>query len=267
MPGEAFAQSDHTFAVCAYGESPYLRECVESLVGQSLKTRIILCTSTPNQGIENVAGEFNIPIFLSGQKPGIASDWNFAIKSAETPLVTIAHQDDIYCESYAEHMLQAMQRANHPLIFFTNYGELRGENRVDNNRLLNIKRKLLKPLENPKNSGSIKKRRHALSRGSAICCPSVTMAVDNLPSPIFRQGMKSNLDWEAWEIVSRLEGEFLYDPDILMYHRIHADSETSMLIRNNTRTVEDLEMLKRFWPAPVAYILNLVYARGQKSNA
>ena len=51
-----------------------------------------------------------------------------------------------------------------------------------------------------------------------------------------------------------------------MHHRIHEESETSNLIRDNTRTKEDLAMLMRFWPAPVARLINVVYARGQRSN-
>ena len=38
----------HTFAVCAYGESPYLEECVQSLLAQKVRTRILIATSTPN---------------------------------------------------------------------------------------------------------------------------------------------------------------------------------------------------------------------------
>ncbi len=43
-----FSAKDHTFAICAYGESPFLRECIESLLGQTIKTRIIMASSTDN---------------------------------------------------------------------------------------------------------------------------------------------------------------------------------------------------------------------------
>ena len=51
-----------------------------------------------------------------------------------------------------------------------------------------------------------------------------------------------------------------------MYHRIHEGSETSALIKDNTRTAEDREMLRRFWPAPIAWALNLAHGLGRKSN-
>lgn len=261
-----FTAQDHTFALCAYGEGPYLRECIASLKAQSVASRIILCTSTPNEWIEDAAQEAGIELFVSGEAPGIAHDWNYALSCADTPLVTIAHQDDVYCAPYVEAMLEAMNDAERPLLFFTNYGELRDGERVDDNRLLAVKRKLLRPLEDRANRADVRVRRRVLSLGSAICCPSVTMAVDVLPRPVFQDGMKSNLDWEAWERISHLSGEFLYDPRILMYHRIHEGSETSALIKDNTRTAEDREMLRRFWPAPIAWALNLAHGLGRKSN-
>ena len=42
----------HTFAICAYGDSPYLEECMASLACQRQKSEIICCTSTPNPQIE-----------------------------------------------------------------------------------------------------------------------------------------------------------------------------------------------------------------------
>lgn len=262
-----FQPSDHTFAVCAYGESPYLEECLASLEAQTMETTVFIATSTPNELIEGVAARHNVPLYVSGQKPGIGSDWNHALSRATTPLVTIAHQDDTYAPGYAEHALAGMNRAEDPLIFFTNYGELRDGVEVDDNRLLSIKRQLLRPLT--KRGGAsreLKVKRRILSFGSSICCPSVTLNLPALPNPPFVSQMKSNLDWEAWERFSRLEGSFVYDEQVLMHHRIHEGSETSALIKDNTRTAEDLAMLEKFWPAPVARLINLVYAKGQASN-
>lgn len=39
----------HTFAVCAYRESPFLEDCVRSLVRQTVKSRILIATSTPTK--------------------------------------------------------------------------------------------------------------------------------------------------------------------------------------------------------------------------
>ena len=258
--------SDHTFVVCAYGESPYLESCVQSLLAQTVRTNIIMATSTPNKLIERVAAAYQIPLHVSGNKPGICSDWNYAVSCASTPLVTIAHQDDTYEPAYAATALQMMGAVERPLIFFTNYGELRDGQVVDDNRLLRIKRLLLRPIARRGSTSSKRIKRRIISIGSAICCPSVTLNMAVLPSPPFVSTMKSNLDWETWERFSHLDGAFVYSTKILMHHRIHEGSETSNLIKDNTRTVEDLAMLEKFWPKPIARLLNMVYSSGQKSN-
>jgi hypothetical protein len=78
--------------------------------------------------------------------------------------------------------------------------------------------------------------------------------------------MKSNLDWDTWESLSKLEGEFYYSSQLLMYHRIHEESTTSALIKDDTRSHEDREMFDRFWPRPVAALIERAYSRGEKSN-
>ena len=45
----------HTFAVCAYKESPYLENCLKSLKNQTVKSSIIMTTSTPNVFIKSLA--------------------------------------------------------------------------------------------------------------------------------------------------------------------------------------------------------------------
>ena len=261
-----FSKTDHTFAVCAYGDSPYLEECLESLSSQSVFTRVLISTSTPNSHIEQLAEKYGYPLFINEGEPGIAHDWNCAIGHCETPLVTIAHQDDVYLPKYAETMLSMINEEARPLIFFTDYGELRGKAPCDDSRLLRVKRRLLRQLENPKKRTKRTARRRALSLGSAICCPSVTLCRSSLPNPVFLDNMKSNLDWEAWERFSKLDGAFVYAPEILVRHRIHEGSETTALIRDDTRTKEDLYMLKKFWPAPIAIFINLAYSGSQKSN-
>ena len=262
----AYSASDHTFVVCAYKNSPYLHECVDSVVNQLKPTNVLIATSTPNEGIRQIAQEYGIECFVREGTSNIADDWNFAISCASTPLVTIAHQDDTYDKSYSTHMLDGINSVNAPLLYFTNYGELRDGAVVDSNNLLKIKRKMLWPLHDGAHARSRFIRRTILSFGSAICCPSVTMVRPALSDPLFSRDYKCDLDWDAWERASRLEGSFFYDTNILMHHRIHGESETSALIQDSTRTQEDLKMFMRFWPAPVARIINSVYIKSQKSN-
>ena len=261
-----YTAKDHTFVVCAYKESPYLEKCIHSLQKQTTLSNIIISTSTPCEHISAIADKYNLPLIISEWPTGIANDWNYAYTHVSTPLVTIAHQDDIYLPDYLTTILDAVNKADSPLIAFTGYGELRGKKAVYSNQLLNIKKLLLFPLQFKPLQKSKFIRRRCLSLGSCICCPSVTFIKENLPEKPFKSELKSNLDWQAWEEISRLDGQFVYCKKPLMLHRIHEESETSRIIGDNKRGSEDYYMFKRFWPTPIAKLINKVYSSGEKSN-
>ncbi|OUO95556.1 glycosyl transferase family 2 [Gordonibacter sp. An232A] len=261
-----FKPTDHAFVICAYGESPFLEECITSLKAQTRKATVLLATSTPNPHIKALCERYAIPCIPGKPGGGIAADWNHALSVAKTPLITIAHQDDTYEPAYLEEMLEMANGSQNPLLYFTNYGELRNGKRVDENRLLRIKRTMLSPLKKQRNRPSVFIRRRILSLGSPICCPSVTLIASRIRMPLFKSEFKSNLDWQTWAELAREQGEFLYNPHILMHHRIHEGSETTRIIEDEGREGEDLRMLQQFWPAPLAKLINKVYAKGQKSN-
>lgn len=256
----------HTFVICAYGESPFLEECIQSLKKQTVKTGIKMITSTPNLHIQNLSEKYQIPLYVNEGEKGLAGDWNFALRQADTLLVTLAHQDDLYMPKYAETILKAYQKKKNPIILFTDYAELRGNQTVNKNRLLFVKRMLLFPLRCELLQTSRFIRRRILSMGSPICCPSVTLIKARITEPLFRNNMKSNIDWQAWEELSREEGEFCYLAQPLMKHRIHAGSTTSEVLKNSTRRQEDIYMYRKFWPKPIAEFIELFYSRNEKSN-
>lgn len=256
----------HTFAICAYKESAYLEACIKSLKRQTVKSDILMVTSTPNDFIRELAEKYNIPLFINEGESGIVQDWNFAYEQVKTPYLTIAHQDDLYFSDYARSVIMMMEQAKHPLIYFSNYAEIRNGKKVIKNKLLQIKRILLSPLRIRCLQSSRFVRRRILSLGSPICCPSVAFAKDNLPKPVFKVGFRSDEDWEAWEMISRLKGSFLYDPKVQMGHRIHRESETSLILNDNARSSEDYIMFHKFWPKPIVPILVKLYSTSEKSN-
>ena len=261
-----FCPTDHTFVLCAYKESPFLEECLQSLLAQTIRTNVLIATSTPCDATRELAKRYSVKLHVRDGTPGIADDWNYAVSCAGTSLVTIAHQDDTYEPEYAARLLSAANKVDNLLIFFTNYGELRSGKNVDDNQLLRVKRMLLSLIKDGKHSSSCWLRRRVLSVGSPVCCPSVTLNMANLPTVPFETTFKCDLDWDAWERYSKLDGDFYYDSKVLMYHRIHEESETTALIKDDTRTMEDFSMLCRFWPRPVARLVNLLYGKSQASN-
>ncbi|MBR4577852.1 MAG: glycosyltransferase family 2 protein [Clostridia bacterium] len=262
-----YTPKDHTFAICAYGESRYLEECIASLEAQTVKTRMIMSTSTPSDFLRKVSEAHGIPLVVNTGKKGIGPDWNYAYNHAETPLVTIAHQDDIYEPEYAARMLEDLNASRNPILWFSGYRELRGSEKVANNKNLRIKRLMLWPLRGRLLRGNRFVRRRILSLGSPICCPAVTYVKERCGAEnIFSTEMKVSLDWDQWEIQSRKKGAFVYRAEPLMCHRVHEESETTKLIASNTRGEEDLQMFRRFWPEPIAKRLGKAYAASEKSN-
>ncbi len=258
---------DHTFVLCCYGESPYVEECINSLKAQTIQTNVLIATSTPSEMINHLGKKYDIPVRVNQQSMGIGSDWNFAYQCAETALVTITHQDDIYEPEYSEYVLNDLNRAKDPIIWFSDYYELRNGCKIYNTKNLRIKRLMLHPLRWAAFQNSRFVRRRILSLGSPICCPSVTYVKDKCgEGPIFSTEMKVSLDWDQWEKQSKKIGAFVYSPKLLMTHRIHEASATTALIASNTRSYEDLVMYQRFWPRPIAQWLENRYANSEKSN-
>lgn len=259
-----FTEKDHTWLVCAYKESPYLEECIQSVLNQTVKSRIQIATSTPCDYISAVAKKYGLPVYINTGKAGICGDWNFALSTGETELLTIAHQDDIYEPGYTGEMLRRINRAENPILYFTNYGELRNGEKITADRLLKVKRMLMVPTR--AFPGLKTARRASLAFGNAICCPSVTYLKSVIGNEPFGDRFKSNLDWELSEKLSKEKGQFVYCPEIQMYHRIHGESTTTEIIGDNLRTIEDYEMMRKFWPEWIAKRLNRKYAAAEKSN-
>ena len=55
----------HTFVVLAYKESRFLEECIKSVLDQSIKSEVVIATSTPNQFISEMAEKYNLQIFVN----------------------------------------------------------------------------------------------------------------------------------------------------------------------------------------------------------
>lgn len=261
-----YNNNDHTFVLCAYKESDYLGECIVSLLNQTVKSNIVISTSTPNDFIENLAIKYGLSVIVNFGEKGIGGDWNFGYDSVKSELVTIAHQDDIYEPEYTEQMLQFLNKSKNPIMYFCGYGELRNGKKIYDNKLLKIKKFMLSPLSIRAFWGSKFIRRRVLSLGCPICCPSVTMVKERFGSTPFTNDFLSDVDWQQWEIQSRKKGSFVYNQKPLMCHRIHQESATSEIIGDNKRTEEDYKMYLKFWPSFIAKMLIKFYKTSQNSN-
>lgn len=259
--------SNHTFVVLAYKESEYLEECIKSVLNQSVKTNVVIATSTPNEYITMLAKKYNLDIIVNDNSKGIGYDFDFAINCANSKLVTVSHQDDIYDYKYAEYILEYYNKYKDATIIFPNYYEIKNGQKITNSVNLKIKRFLLLSLLINKINKYKFIKRNSLRFGTAIGCPSVTFVKDNVPSKIFQCEMKCDIDWFGWEKLSKQKGRFVYIPKYLMGHRIHCDSTTTEIIQNNVRVKEDYQMFLKFWPKSIAKILTFFYKNSEKNNS
>ena len=55
-------KENHIFVVLAYKESKKLEDCIKSVLNQSLKTNVVVATSTPNKYIKKIADKYNLEV-------------------------------------------------------------------------------------------------------------------------------------------------------------------------------------------------------------
>ena len=258
----------HTYVVLAYKQSKYLEECIKSVLNQKFPSKVIIATSTPNKYIEDIACKYDLDIIINPNPgKGIGYDFDFAISCGKTELVTVAHQDDIYDFNYSDEIVNAYKQNRDSLIIFSDYYEIRNDNKIYTNKNLKIKRILLKPLKIRLFSKTNFGKRLSIRFGNAICCPAVTFIKDNIKTDdIFKYDFICNVDWFAWEKLSLKKGRFIYIADCLMGHRVHEESTTTEIINERIRTKEDLLMFNKFWPKFISNIINKFYIKAEDSN-
>lgn len=257
----------HTYVVLAYKESNHLEECIKSVLKQKYKSKVVIGTSTPNDFIVALAKKYKLNIIENNVSKGIGYDFDFAITCAETELVTIAHQDDIYDYEYSDAIVRLYEKNKKPLMIFPNYYEIKDGRKEFKSLNFKIKSLMLLPLKFKVLRGKKFFKRLVLRFGNPICCPAVTFVKNKVELPLFAcDELASNIDWYAYEKLSKVKGEFVYTKQRLMGHRIHEYSTTTKIIGENIRTKEDLYMFKKFWPNWIARLLAKIYKQSEKSN-
>lgn len=260
-----FKPKDLTFVVCAYGECQYLDTAINSLLNQTRKANIIISTSTNNKHINKVANKYKIDIHIN-PRPGQIEDYNFALKQANTKLVMLMHQDEILLETFVEDVIEKLNYSKEPIMSFTNYIEIHN-NIVDKkpSTMVKIKRALLIPAKWNYLMRCRFGKRLIMRIGNPITHPTVVHVSAKLPDQPFRKKYKSSMDWDLWERLSTKKGSFTYIDKVLLYHRMDENNQTVKLLKTtNARYEDELEILKRFWPAPIAKLLMKAYSRSNK---
>ena len=239
---------EHTFSICAYGESKYLEMCVKSILNQTMKSKVIICTSTPNAYIKNIAEKYNIELHVNSGISNIKDDWNFAYNTADTKYVTLAHQDDCYNSRYTYELYKKLKKYNKKmLIYYCGYRPIK-DSKITTDINCIIRAVLRIPMKIKLFSDNRFVKRLTLSLGNSICCPTVTYDKENLKESVFTSDLKFNIDWDTFYKLANSKGGFLYNSKILAYYRIHDGATSKAFIDNSERIREDIEMFDKFWP-------------------
>ena len=251
----------HMFSICAYGDSPYLEECIRSVKNQSVVSRMQICTSTPSEYIKALADKYGIEMKVRDGESNIADDWNFAYDSANADLVTIAHQDDMYESDYVKELLKAKKKYPDMSLFTTSSSTLKND-KVKTYGSVEIVKKLLRSplrLKLLSNRSFIKKA--SITLGNAIICPSCTYDKKLCgPSP-FDSKYKFVVDWDSLLRLAEKKGRFVCCEKPLIIYRVHDGAETAKLIKDNTREKEESEMFDRLLNKNVSTVVKRLYKK------
>ncbi|MGI6053645.1 MAG: glycosyltransferase family A protein [Clostridium sp.] len=262
----------HTFAVCAYGDSPYLEECLRSLKRQTRPSEIICCTSTPSPYIEAMTRKFDIPLHVRQGKSGIREDWLFAYGQASGQLVTIAHQDDVYRKDYAETLFRASEKYPDLLVFASDYLTLKveetgGEKTVRTeafNGVWLVKKILRLPLRLRFLSGTELVKKSCLMFGNSICCPSCAYNKANIRGQMFASEFEFALDWDNLYELAGQPGRFICSERPLIAYRVHSGATTKACIEDNRRAQDERAMFEKMWPDWLVRLLMHFYRKAYK---
>lgn len=255
----------HIFSICAYKDSPYLESCIKSLKKQTVPTKIILCTSTPSPYIEAMAERYELPLYVRDEVSDIQADWNFAYQMADSKLVTIAHQDDMYHKTYAQTVQNCWSRYPDTTVMTTDativkHGRLQTIGKVE------IVKKLLRiPLRIPMLNHLKQVKKSALRFGNPIMCPSCTYDKEALGEPLFVSSFKYALDWDTMVDLAERQGRFICIERPLLFYRIHDGATTKDCIKDHRREREEADMFRRFWPERVVKLIMSLYRKAYDS--
>lgn len=262
----------HTFAVCAYKDSPYLEECLRSVTSQTVKSEVICCTSTPSSYIRELTARYQVPLYVRDGASNIREDWMFAYGKAQGRFVTIAHQDDRYRSDYAEKLLKAWKKYPDLLLFASDYLTIRMTEKEGKmkaipepfNMVWLVKKILRLPLRFHSLADRTWIKRSSVWFGNSICCPSCTYNKEQIGDDMFHSEYDFALDWDNLYELAGKKGRFICSEKPLIAYRVHAAATTKACIEDNQRPADEMAMFRKMWPDWMVKILMHFYRKAYK---
>ena len=256
------AEPGHCFAVMAYGDSPFLSGCLESVRAQGRPSELIVTTSTPSQFIEAAAKAAGATLHINPRRAGIAADWNFALRVTGAQYVTLTHQDDVYFPTYKQTCVDLLNANQDAVLAFTGYEEIDDAGQPVSSRISIVKHALETVILGTASKPTKTRIKWFLSFGNPLPCSSVTFNRRRLGDFEFSHEFRSNLDWDAWLRLAEQGEVFVRSPRRLVGRRHNSLTETANAIREGVRHREDLAIFRRLWVSPFAEMISAAYRLG-----
>lgn len=232
-----------TFAIPCRNAGPHLRPLLESLVAQQRQDfELLLVDDASTDGsaelARSVVGD-RISIHRNDRPLGIGGNWNRCIALTKTPLLCLAHQDDVYRPEYLSVMSAAL--------------EARPRASVAHCRAFTLDaagREFVAPTERYKDrfwKGHSRRGAPALYAsllaGNWIVAPSALFRTQALrEAGGFAEHLRFVLDWELWLRLLRAGAELVGVEDRLVGYRRHEASATAAEERSHNRYKEEHEV-------------------------
>ena len=271
----------HAFVICAFGKSPYLENCIRSLLRQTAPSEIYIATSTPSEHIRRLARKYGLPLWVRQGESGIREDWLFAWREGgkRKRLITIDHQDDCYCRDYAKTVLAMYERYPDMTVFCSDYVTLKTresrmadgtyypvQTRICAGDLVRLVKKLLRlPLRFRFYANRAWVKKSALIFGNSICCPSCTYNYSLIGDHMFDSGYSFALDWENLLSLAERPGRFVCVEEPLIAYRVHSGAATKKCIEDHRREADEASMFRKLWPDWMASLLMRFYKQSYKA--
>lgn len=271
----------HAFVICAFGKSPYLENCIRSLLRQTAPSEIYIATSTPSEHIRRLARKYGLPLWVRQGESGIREDWLFAWREGgkRKRLITIAHQDDCYCRDYAKTVLAMYERYPDMTVFCSDYVTLKTresrmadgtyypvQTRICAGDVVRLVKKLLRlPLRFRFYANRTWVKKSALIFGNSICCPSCTYNYSLIGDHMFDSGYSFALDWENLLSLAERPGRFVCVEEPLIAYRVHSGAATKKCIEDHRREADEASMFRKLWPDWMASLLMRFYKQSYKA--
>ncbi len=237
-----------TVVIPVFNGARFLRRTIESLLAQTHGnfTIVVLDDVSTDDSVE-IARSFRderLSVVRNDQRRGLSGNWNAAFALTTTPLLVIAHQDDLYDPRHLEAAAQLLETHPRAFIAHTRATYIDENDRPVNNAASRYKDRFW-PADEPYERSPEKELR-MLQQGNYIICPSVMYRMSAV-ADIGRFDERYHFvpDWDYWFRGLAKGFTVVGTHERLLRWRRHEQSATKQEEMTLRRYDEELELLEQ----------------------